>query len=440
MQVTQTHSSVVTIPPVRQLLLGSVLSLSTLLVACGGDNNPSQRVDLSPPPAPQDELAGRLAIYDADAMSVKLFSIEDERFVGEFSVPGSVPALYASPDYRYGLVVQRSDNRVLFIDSGVYSEDHGNHIHDYAEPPALLNFQLDVPRPTHYTLAEGTGVIFNDGNTGIVATVSVISDASIASGSILANLETSNNQHGVAKLVGDQLFVTHRDASIVSTTLPSEVDRYHLDGTELHFAERYELQCPLLHGAANNRDFLLFGCGDGLLMIDLNDPDYAASKLANPGFLAEGARIGTLVSHPDIDAIVGIAGDQMLLIDPQSEEPYQPLTLPDGAKRLAQGFDAHGESFYVLSDAGNLHIFSPELEWGLLASVAVTAALSEGAPAPAVTVSQSEDRFYILDPTARSIVVVDSLTGEVISTIALDFTATRIAWLGFVGGGDLHNH
>ncbi|WP_169727503.1 hypothetical protein [Granulosicoccus antarcticus] len=177
----------------------------------------------------------------------------------------------------------------------------------------MLDFTLSGFSPTHYSTHEEHGVIFFDAEEGVPSTVTILSDADIAAGSVTGELSLTNNMHGAAKLIDDKLFVTYRDPSITDTTLPAAVERYAYEGGTFTLEHRYEEPCPLLHGHAANDEFIAFGCGDGMLFIDLKQEDFPASKLLNPESMVAEARIGTVIAHEEVDELVGIVGDQVFV-------------------------------------------------------------------------------------------------------------------------------
>ncbi|HBC56151.1 MAG TPA: hypothetical protein DCZ03_03225, partial [Gammaproteobacteria bacterium] len=350
------------------------------------------------------------------------------------------PRLYASPNHRYAVIIQRSDDLVSFLDSGYYIEDHGDHLHEYAADPTFLNYSLNGSRPTHYTTHEDISAIFFDGQEGIVSSVTLLSDEGIGSDETVAELNLTNNMHGVAKLIDDLLFVTYRDQIITDTTLPAAVDRYSFLDNTLTFEHRYEEACPKLHGSAATEDFITFGCSDGVLSINLNEPLYPATKLSNPDTLLEENRIGTLYSHHEVNEFVGVAGNQFYVINPNiPDDAYLELPLPDEVSRVAQGFDAHGEVFYILGNDGNLYLFSAS-DWSSIIPIKVTDTVEEDGVSPAITVSQSDDLLFVLNAGGQEIFVVDSETGSTLRTITLDFTASRLVWLGLSENHDHEHH
>ncbi len=418
--------------PVRKLALAFAV-LSVFLTGCDDGNSSSHDDE-------QVESAGRLALYDQDNTSIKVLDLDSETILSEYTLPGESPRLYASPNHRYAVIIQRSDDFVSFLDSGFYVEDHGDHLHEYAAPPSFLSYSLSGSRPTHYTTHGNISAIFFDGQDGIASSVTLLSDETIGNGQVVSELSLTNNMHGVAKLIDDQLFVTYRDPLITDTTLPAAVDRYSFSNGILSFEHRYSEACPRLHGSAANDAFITFGCSDGVLAIDLTKPTDPAIKLSNPESLLEDSRIGTLYSHHGTDEFVGVAGNQFFVIDLNSpSDPYQELSLPDGVSRITQGFTAHAETFYILGDDGNLYLFNVGSGWSASEPVQVVDALTEDGIRPAIAVSRTEDAVFILNISGQQIIVVNSNTGAVLRTINLGFTASKLVWLGLVQS-DEHNH
>lgn len=410
------------------------------LTACGGGDGESNNNRGQDHDHVEIESSGRLAILDSQTNEVNIIEIDTGERVGVFAFEGEAPSLYTSPDNRFALVVQRNGNRVNFIDGGLYTEDHGDHQHDYVTPPALSSVALNGVKPTHYTFSDSVGVIFNDGGDGSVSSVDIFSEAGIISSAPIISFTLENAMHGVAKRVNDQLFVTYRAPSITDTTLPAQIDRYAFNGETATFTQRYEVECPRLHGAGANASYLAFGCSDGVMLIDVGNSSYPASKLANPVGLVGTERIGTIEAHPAVVEIVGVAGNKLFVVRPQSESPYQPLTIAGDSKRLDQGFSHDGDVFFVLSADGNLHLFDTQNGWTLIRILAVIPAVAEGAGAASVSVSAADASLYVVSPTGNVVVMVDAETATLVKNIPLTFTPSRMTWVGFKPHADAHSH
>ncbi|ABC29715.1 FOG: WD40 repeat [Hahella chejuensis KCTC 2396] len=428
------HFHLITPARRKPVLSGTLLVLSSLLSACGGGGSSSDDKHTDT----DIDAAGRLAIYDADAQALKVLDLNDGSVLESFTLIGSAPRLYPLPGDRYTAVLQRDDNKVSFIDGGLYTEDHGDHMHDYAEAPRLLDFTLSGVRPTHYVMGESSAIVFNDGDDMNVASVTALSGASVAAGEVLLELNRENNMHGVAKLIDGHLFVTYRDSGITDTTLPAEVERYSIADGIATFEERYDAQCPRLHGAGYNQDVLIFGCADGLLAIDLHNADYPAIKYGNPESLADGSRIGTVYGHKEVATLVTSAGSQLFAtVIENGAVSYQELKLDEGVSGLSQNFTPNGEFFWVLGDNEKLYLWETDGDWAVATSFSVSSTDIESAYVASSTVNHM---LYVLDVENRRIVEVDYEAGLSGRTFALDFTPSGLSWMGLAGHEDDEDH
>lgn len=420
----------------RSWELVGVTASALVLGACG--NGSSSGNGLSHDDSDTDiDTAGRLALYSSDNQSVNVLDLDTDTVLQSFALPGGEARLYASPDKRYAVAVQRDDNTVSFIDSGLYTEDHVDHMHDYKEAPAMLDYTLSGIRPTHYSAHDQHGVIFFDAEEGSTSSVTVLSDSDIGGGSVTGELALSNSMHGAAKFIDDHLFVTYKDASITDTVLPAAIERYALTDGTFTLEKRYDEACPLLHGNASNERSLAFGCGDGVLIIDLTQQDYPATKLANPESMAEDGRVGRLYTHPATDVFVGYArGGQTFVIDPKASEVFMELPFSDGVSKVSQGFNADGETYFILGSDGMLYLYDVVADWTPLTPVAVAASVGEEDTAPVVVSSGESDRLYVLNTNGQQVIEVDSLDGSIERVIDLDFSATRMSWHGLPESGD----
>lgn len=415
------------------LKIASFLIASVALTACGGEStNGSTDEEVT--------SLGRLVIHDQDGASVKVFDLEIEQVIETYLLSGEAPRLAASPDNRYAVIIQRANGEVSFLDGGLYSEDHGDHQHAYENDPEMLGLSLSGTKPTHYSVHDDYATVFFDGQDGLTSTATIVSDASIGSGEVVSELTLANNMHGVAKLIDDQFFVTYRDPLITDTTLPAAVDRYSFEDGTLTFQYRYSEECSKLRGSAATDVFIVFGCADGVLAIDLSQTTYPATKLSNPESIATDGRIGTLYAHHDVEEFIGVAGNQFYAIDVSAaENHYQEISLPEGVSRVTAGFNVDGGSFYILGNDGNLYLSEKvDSSWSITSTTKVTDAIGDDEEVkPVVVASQAEDVLFVINTGGQSIYEVDTHTGETLKTINLDFTASALVW---VGQSDDHEH
>ncbi len=98
----------------------------------------------------------------------------------------------------------------------------------------------------------------------------------------LPHIDYSINMHGVAEPKGDYLLSTVRRDDAESTSaakiLPDQVGVYHLHDNEYEQEQLLDITCPDLHGAAQNEDYVVFGCSDSILVVHQHDDDYEAEK------------------------------------------------------------------------------------------------------------------------------------------------------------------
>ncbi|NVK56781.1 MAG: 5-methyltetrahydrofolate--homocysteine methyltransferase [Alteromonadaceae bacterium] len=397
------------------------------------------------------ESSGRLMIADADSNAMAVFDLEDNSLLDTFSVTHSGSALTHSADYRFAVVSSRTNDLVEFIDGGVWREDHVDHMHDYEEAPALSDFSLVGSQPTHVVSHDGQLAVFFDGNadTSMPASVQVVSDNDIATeANDIPTLTYSVNMHGVAKPVDDMLIATVRrdDAESVSANpvLPDSVGIYHWHDGEYEQEQLFAGECPDLHGAALNEEFVVLGCSDGVLVLHAHDEEYESQKVSNIDEL-NGMRVGSVYAHHDVDTFIGVASQHgggsavITAIDPDHGEMevinWEPET---DAHPVSYGFSYDGEYFLILDDKGHLTVLSAEAHddhehWELTSRIHFSEEDLNSMPDNAgfsMSVAQNAPLVYITDPIAQHVLIIDLEHGETEGDIELDFVPSAITWLG----------
>lgn len=407
------------------------------------------------------ESLGRLAVLSSESNEAVFFDLDDGTNLGSFALTHESNRLKTSAGYRYALISSRSNDHVGFIDGGLWREDHGDHLHDYEQAPALSDYTLTGSRPTHVVNHDGQTAVFYDGNAeaSTVASVHVFSDSDITNEtSELPTVTYNINMHGVAEPRGEHLLATFRRDDAESTSsnkiLPDQVAVYHLHDGEYEQEQILEVDCPDLHGAAQNHEFVAFGCSDGVLVAHQHDDEYEASKIANNDDL-DGLRVGTLYGHEESESFIGIAsqhgGGSAILVQVEPEEgemetiDWQPL---DSANPVSYGFSHEGEFFAILDNQGYLTLLSQhehdghqhwEFESRIDISEEDVADMPEGLSF-SMTLAQNGHFVYVSDPIAQHILQIDLEDGEMVSDIELTFAASSIAWLGIPEAEHDHDH
>lgn len=136
----------------------AVLAAALALTACGGgvpaeDDHEHENVFI--------DTAGRLAIAEAGSATLRILDLDSGAVEASYTMDNEPSAVYASPGGRYAVVVQRLQDRVQFVDGGIWQEDHGDHQHDYKQSSRLLGWRLTGARPTHYDVQAGVQAAFS---------------------------------------------------------------------------------------------------------------------------------------------------------------------------------------------------------------------------------------------------------------------------------------
>lgn len=435
-----------------KLSMVAIMISSLLLSACGGDD----KAETSPEDDNHETVStvGRLAISTKEANQVSVFELSDYSLLETFSLTHTPSALAASPSLRFALAVQRSSDKVEFIDGGLYQEDHVDHLHDYQRAPALVSFTLADSRPTHITATNSQLAVFFDGDsaTGVAASAAVLTDNIIETDdNTYPKLSYNTHMHGAAQARGEFLLSTQRNVNSEST-LPTTVALYHQH--EDHFDEQrvFAEPCPALHGSAQNADYVGFGCADGILLIKQTDATFSASKLDNSAELSGTMRIGTLVGNQDAAHFVGFAGSNMFAIAPHQNTMMRiDWQAGEGASLVGYGFADKGDKFVLLDNQGFLTIFNYHGH----AATSAQSAFELAVKLPVITgdisqlpigsrfelaISASDDKVYITDPINNSLLTVDVEDGAVVNTKVLDFIPHKLVWLGVANSASAHNH
>ena len=439
---------------------------STLITACGDAE--TNIVEKDPIEVPDDghdhgegddhgdeytiSSLGRLAVLAGDSNEANFFDLDDNELLDTFTLTNDSNTLSSSPDFRYAVIASRAQDYLGFIDGGLWREDHGAHLHDYEQSPAFSNYELTSgSRPTHLVKHDGQLAVFYDGDadSGTTASVEVLTDNDITNATAtLPGISYDINMHGVAEPRGEHLLSTIRrddaDSTSAAKILPDQVGVYHFHDGEYELEQTLALTCPDLHGAAQNHDYVAFGCSDGVLLAHQHDDEYEAEKIANIAAVGD-LRIGSIYGHEDSEAFIGVASGHgggsavIVSINPAKAEMEElEWQLADGASAISYSFSANGEHFLVLDSLGFLnvleaHAHDGEMHWELAGQVDITqedvTTMPEGMKF-SMTVAQNGQFAYVADPIAQHVVQVHLEDLEIEGELELTFPPAAITWLG----------
>lgn len=371
-----------------------------------GESNPSD-VELG---APRLVVAhdGGLAVLEGDTLET----------AAELPLDGFLRVNPAG-DGRH--VVVSTDDGFRVVDTGVTTEEHGDHAHYYGTEPRLTELAFAAEHPGHVTTHHGVTALFADG-TGEVQLVEA--DALGSDDPDVERYASAEAHHGVAVALDDgALLTTLGDDESRTGAIVLDRDRVEIARSE---------DCPGVHGetvAAD--DVVVLGCEDGALVYD-----GAFTKIAAPDPYG---RIGNQAGSPESPIVLG---DYKVDADAELERPTR-VSLIDteqatlrlvelGAsytfRSLARG--PRGEAL-VLGTDGAIHVIDPVS--GTVANrIPVIDEWSEPLdwqqPRPALEVRGHV--AYVTDPSESSVNAVDLDTGEITATVVLDDVPSELATVG----------
>lgn len=454
-----------------QLKLLAVTISAVLLTGCGDAE--TNIVEKDPIAVPEDEhdhnddgthsddividSLGRLVVAEAESNMLHVYDLDDNNKLDSITTTYNDMTLAPSADYRYATAKARQEGLIQFVDGGLWREDHGAHLHDYKQAPVLSTYELMGSKPTHVLSHDGQLAVFNDGDaeSATPASVHIVTDNMIAAETEPRELELTMNMHGVAEPRGEHLLATIRRDDIESTSatkiLPDQVGVFHLHDGEYELEQTLDINCPNLHGAAQNHEYVVFGCSDGVLVAHQHGDEYEAEKITNIDEL-NGLRVGTLYGHEESESFIGKAsshggGDAIFVsVDVESNEmqllEWQPEFSP-----VAYAFSHNGELFLVLDNQGFLNILTSHehdghTNWELAAQIDITeedvTAMPEGMSF-SMTVAQNEHYAYVADPIAQHVLQIHLEDMEIEGDIELEFSPTSITWLGIAEAEHSHD-
>lgn len=402
--MTTTHKST---RAARSLASLAAVSALVLLAGCGQGTDTASESSSAPAVDPSDrethEAAGanpRAAVtYDGGVLV--LDGITGEQ-LADLPAEGFTRLNQAGDD-RHLFLTEGDSFRLL--DTGTWSEPHGDHNHSYTTDPVLSDQRVEGSHPGHLVVHDGIAAAFFDGD-GVVKTFDPSGlDATSA-------IETEDQtlpdpHHGVA--------VPREDGSVVLTEGTEESRSTVLvqdeDGEEIARTD----DCPGVHGEAVAADGVItVGCENGIVIVDGDEITHVE---ADEDF----ARIGNQAGSPESPVVLGDfktdpdaeleRPTQISLTDTESGE-IEVVDLPASYafRSLARG--PEGEAL-VLGTEGTLLVIDEE-SGATVAEVPVTEEWEEPAewqtPMPNITVS--DELAYVTEPETQTMHIVDLTKSE----------------------------
>ncbi|HWJ08025.1 MAG TPA: zinc metallochaperone AztD [Nocardioides sp.] len=399
---------------------GVLLVLSSLasgaLVACGTEDSP-------PAPRASSSSTGGSAATEVDAPTPRLALTYDGGVLVLDARSGDV--LLDEEIDGFLRLSPAGDGRHLFVaatggltalDTGAWTDEHGDHGHSWVTEPRLTGFAIAAEEPGHVVPHHGRTTVFDDG-TGTITAFDPADLADLAgSGDAAPELDTwqaEEAHHGVAVQDGHgNLILTVGDEES-----RSGIKLVTAAGNELASSD----ECPGVHGEAFAGDVALFGCEDGVLLVDGRE----ITKVDAPDAYG---RIGNQAGH---DSSRYVLGDYKVDADAELERPTRVsvidtrtaslrlVDLPASYSFRSLGRTPDGDGL-VLGTDGRLHVIDVAAA-EVTASIPVTAAWREPLdwqqPRPLLEVVG--DTAYVTEPATRQVHVVDLGTRKVVNSLSV---------------------
>lgn len=394
---------------------GVLVVLSSLvLAACGTEQSarpssgPSDRAPSGPAATEVDAPRARLAMtYDGGVLVLDAATGEvllDEEREGFLR-------LNPAGDERHVFV--SGAGGLTALDTGAWTDEHGDHGHSWTTAPRLTDFTIAAEEPGHVVPHHGRTTVFDDG-TGTITAFDPADLADLAEGEPeLDTWEADEPHHGVAVQDGHgNLVLTVGDhesrSGIRVTTAAGNV-----------LAETDD--CPGVHGEAFAGETALFGCEDGVVLVEGRE----ITKVDAPDAYG---RIGNQAGH---DTSPYVLGDYKVDADAELERPTRVSVIDtrDASLRLVDlpasysfrslGRTPDGDAL-VLGTDGHLHVVDVSAA-KVTASIPVTAAWrepkdwQEARPLLEVVGATA----YVTEPATKQVHVVDLAALEVTGSLTV---------------------
>ncbi len=401
----------------------ALLSLSLLVVACS---------DSTTGPSPADEHVSaselqRLLVTDAEQPVARVLDASSGDLLGSMPLSGPGSYVFASHSGRFGVVQQRPQDRVQFVDGGVWT--HGDHAH--VSDPRMLSFDVQEGLPTHANVNGPWMSTFFDG-TGRAVWFDE-RDFFQSQYRIAFSVETGGPHHSgsATVLVGDTPYFVVAPLN-PEGGLPRAVEVYDQSGAVVSVVPN----CPVMHGNSSAGSTAVFGCNDGLVLVRPSGGSVTAQKITPTGEM-EGLGLRNAWSAPDASVILGqfaaLPGQPtrrvLALIDVNSGALHPLPPLPTGVMDHWRAVEPVRNQVVLLGTDGDLYIYSGTTrQLQRVANGVVPALPQSGATTHQVAVV--EGMAAVASPSTGEVVLVDLATAQVIRRINVDGAPSRLAILG----------
>lgn len=369
---------------------------------------------------------GRLFFTDNDAPVLRVLDLDEGRVTHELPMPKASARLVSLSGGEYlAASVGDEAGTVLFVDTGLAFEEHGDHRDIEKSEPKLLPLKLTGTKPGHVVEGHGRVAVFYDGSREprVDAVVHLVDLAALEEATApQGRWQSPGPQHGIAVPFREgRLLVTTPNPPYVAgekeaSSLPIGFRLLDAQGAvlaELDRPDDPDRRCRGYHGHAAKGELHLFGCfmkaegqwlsDGGLLLVRETEAGLESRKIAYP----DDRRVSTLARGGGRWFVgnYGKPGEYraFLRIDPEGAAPTEADVMPVAGGQIVCQFALSGDRLVNLTPDGTLRLYDIA-SWKELASRSVVGAFDctwNAAMRPELAVSG--DRIYLSDPAAGAI-------------------------------------
>lgn len=408
----------------------------------------------------QEIKQGRLLVADTNG-KLYVYSLAQGKVIKTFDLGKTISSVNTTQDRKFGVVLDRDNNRSFFIDSGFDLESHGDHYDPVVFEPEQLGLELNNPKPTHFQVGDNAAVIYFDGNgkkgnpidsfdkaAGFVA----IEDGELEYLEKLPFVEFATNAHGSAEFI-DNFVVAGIRVATKGSPLADKLSLYKRDGDTYKFVKNFGVEASGLHGSATSGNTVVFAPKEGVIVIDKKGDKFSERKIAYPDSLKnvtcledgkpKHVRIGSFAKNKHLhNLFVGNACHNLFSIDTKANK-ISPVKW-DGANKeevVKYTFDNEGEHLIFLDKKGVVHIAEVDDNFKVIHNIEVIAGglSGDGHGGPRLFTNAQDNTLFVVNPAAQGITQIDIESGKITKQIKLGFTPKDANWLGLSGKVEFHH-
>ncbi|MBM3934143.1 MAG: hypothetical protein FJ319_07560 [SAR202 cluster bacterium] len=400
-----------------------------------------------------DEPQPRIIVADGATGLLQVVDLESGEIVATFQVEGK-SSLYVTESGRIAAAVQTAAGKVNFIDSGMWADDHGDHIDAYKGEPSILPFSLSdaaygSKNPVHFVSHNGYVTVHFDGNfdEGVSSKNLILPERAVFDSGVSPFVLTTEANHGVSvPAARSLLLISDPDPTREFGTLASGFKIVDQQGNTIQtFNDKADPQkrCLGMHGEAVVGDSFLFGCfqknidgtGDGGVLVLTQNPAtgfFSSKKISYP----DNFRTSVIKAHHDQSFAVGQYGvfhnyNALVRIDPAADSINQRdiYTLPANY----QSFDfehSEGDQVVVLTKDGVLRVLDLAT-WTLVGELDVTGPFERFGSGALPSMVAGHGVAYITIPDTGEIIEVHLEEMEIERTFKVAGNPSAIAIFGW---------